>query len=94
MTHAMSLDFTSTLELWRPRIVQFLGLSWSGCMECDHDHEQEGDDQGQHDHHFHQHLHPDIKTQIPGGERKDATNIIGCAPMSRVDQTFPLLVCQ
>ena len=50
----VSLYFTITLELWRPRIVQLVGLSWSGCREGDHDHAQEGDDQGQQGHNFHQ----------------------------------------
>ena len=34
------------------------------------------------------------KTEIPGGERKDATNIVARAAMSRIDQTFALLVSQ
>ena len=39
-------------------------------------------------------LHPDGKTELPGGEREDAADIVARAAMPRVDQTFPLLVCQ
>ena len=39
-------------------------------------------------------LHPDSKTEIPGGEREDAANRVARAAVSRVDQTFPLSVFQ
>ena len=38
-------------------------------------------------------LHPDGKTELPGGERKDAANKVARAAVSRVDQTFALSVC-
>ena len=77
-------DFTS--EPWRPRIVQLMGLSWSGCTELDH--EQDGDDRGQQDDQVPQ----QAPSQIPGSEREDAADIVARAAMPRVDQTFPLSV--
>ena len=69
-----------------------MGLPWSGCTECDH--QQEGDGQGeQQDDHVDQQP-SDGKTGIPGGERKDAANIVARALMSWVDHTFALLRCQ
>ena len=68
-----------------------MGLPWSGCTECDH--QQEGDDQGQQDDHVDQQP-SDSKTEIPGGERKDAANKVARTAVSRIDQTFALLVCQ